>query len=296
MVVRAKGIRCIYPGKEQLSKAFYDELIKSPVPEELDKCIDGYFASLRTPAEQAAQNKRKIKCILTLAALIIAVIFLASSIHKEQNVSAISDNKAEELHERSDENPHESTDEPETTTSDSNDAADVSQMTYYADIEIQDYGTITVQLDQIAAPITTANFISLAQSGFYDGLTFHHIIEDFMMQGGDPEADGTGGAEESIIGEFSENGYDNPLSHTRGAISMARSSDYDSASSQFFIVHEDSTFLDGQYAVFGYVTQGMDVVDAVCEGAEPTDDNGSIAADAQPVILSVTIRAIQNES
>lgn len=161
--------------------------------------------------------------------------------------------------------------------------------TYYADIVIQDYGTITVQLDAEAAPATVENFISLAESGFYDGLTFHRIIEDFMMQGGDPNGDGTGGSEDTIVGEFRENGYDNPLSHTRGAISMARSSDYDSASSQFFIVQKDSTYLDGQYAVFGYVTEGMEIVDAICEEAEPTDSNGSIAKNAQPVITTITV-------
>lgn len=161
---------------------------------------------------------------------------------------------------------------------------------YYADIEIADYGTITVELDQEAAPITVANFVELAESGFYDGLTFHRIIEGFMMQGGDPEGNGTGGSDETIVGEFSDNGYDNTLTHTRGAISMARSNDYDSASSQFFIVHEDSDHLDGQYAVFGYVTEGMDVVDAVCEAAEPTDSNGTISTEDQPVITSITIR------
>ena len=163
-------------------------------------------------------------------------------------------------------------------------------LTYYADIEIAEYGTITVQLDQEAAPVTTANFVNLAQNGFYDGLTFHRIIEGFMMQGGDPNGDGSGGSEDCIVGEFSENGYENSLSHTRGAISMAHADDYDSASSQFFIVQEDSTYLDGQYAVFGYVTEGLEVVDAVCEAAEPTDNNGTIEAEAQPVITSITIR------
>lgn len=163
-------------------------------------------------------------------------------------------------------------------------------LTYYADIEIADYGTITVQLDQKVAPITVANFVGLAESGFYDGLTFHRIMAGFMMQGGDPEGNGTGGSDTTIVGEFAINGYDNNLSHTRGAISMARSMDYDSASSQFFIVHEDSTFLDGQYAAFGYVTEGLEVVDAVCESAQPTDGNGTIKADAQPVITSITIR------
>lgn len=160
---------------------------------------------------------------------------------------------------------------------------------YYATIDIADYGTVTVALDAGAAPETVENFVTLAQSGFYDGLTFHRIIDGFMMQGGDPNGNGTGGAESTVTGEFAANGFDNPLSHTRGAISMARSDDYNSASSQFFIVQEDSTYLDGQYAVFGYVTEGMDVVDAVCSSAQPTDSNGTIPSDQQPVITSITV-------
>ena len=122
---------------------------------------------------------------------------------------------------------------------------------YTAVIEVENYGTITVTLDETAAPETVKNFVSLAQDGFYDGLTFHRIISGFMIQGGDPNGDGTGGSKQTIKGEFSNNGVENNLSHTRGAISMARSDEYDSASSQFFIVHEDSTYLDGNYAVFG---------------------------------------------
>lgn len=162
--------------------------------------------------------------------------------------------------------------------------------TYYADITVKDYGTITVELNGDAAPITVGNFVTLARDGFYNGLTFHRIMEGFMMQGGDPNGNGTGGSETRIVGEFSQNGYENDLSHTRGCISMARSQNPDSASSQFFIVHEDSDFLDGQYAAFGYVTEGMDVVDAICADAQPTDDNGTIPAEAQPVIESITIR------
>ena len=131
-------------------------------------------------------------------------------------------------------------------------------------ITVKEYGTIEVALDEEAAPLTVENFLKLTEEGFYDGLTFHRIIDGFMIQGGDPKGNGTGGSDETIKGEFSENGVENPLSHTRGAISMARSQDYDSASSQFFIVQEDSTYLDGQYAAFGYVTEGMDVVDKIC--------------------------------
>lgn len=166
---------------------------------------------------------------------------------------------------------------------------------YYAEIVIKDYGKITILLEQDDAPITCANFVKLAESGFYDGLTFHRIMEGFMMQGGCPEGTGFGGSEETIFGEFAANGFMNTLSHTRGAISMARSTPFNSASSQFFIVHEDSTFLDGGYAAFGYVTEGMDVVDAVCKAAKPVDDNGMISSDAQPVMTSVTIRTEKAE-
>lgn len=161
--------------------------------------------------------------------------------------------------------------------------------TYQAEISIKDYGVITVELDETAAPVTVKNFIKLADEGFYDGLTFHRIIEDFMMQGGDPLGNGTGGSDETIKGEFSDNGVDNSLSHTRGAISMARSSDMDSASSQFFIVHQNSTFLDGQYACFGYVTDGMDIVDEICENTPVTDQNGTVEKENQPVIETVKI-------
>lgn len=161
--------------------------------------------------------------------------------------------------------------------------------TVTAVIDIADYGKITVELDPDAAPATVENFVKLANEGFYDGLTFHRIMDGFMMQGGDPTRTGTGGSDETIVGEFAENGHTNPISHVRGVISMARSSDMNSASSQFFIVQSDSTFLDGQYAGFGHVTDGMEVVDAVAAAAEPIDDNGTIASDAQPVITSITI-------
>ena len=111
-----------------------------------------------------------------------------------------------------------------------------------------------------------------------------------MIQGGDPKGDGTGGSDTKIKGEFADNGVTNNLSHTRGAISMARSSSNNSASSQFFIVHKDSTYLDGKYACFGYVTEGMYIVDAICNDADPTDSNGTIPAADQPVITSITIR------
>lgn len=160
---------------------------------------------------------------------------------------------------------------------------------HHVEIVVKDFGTIKLELDADNAPISTANFMKLAEDGFYDGLTFHRIMEGFMMQGGDPTGTGMGGSEETIKGEFKVNGVDNPLSHTRGAISMARSSKYNSASSQFFIVHKDSTFLDGQYACFGYVTEGIEVVDAVCESAQVVDNNGTVLPENQPIIESVKV-------
>ncbi len=159
--------------------------------------------------------------------------------------------------------------------------------THHAEIIVKDYGKIDVELDADTAPITVTNFVKLVQDNFYDGLTFHRIIDGFMIQGGDPNGDGTGGANENIKGEFSNNGVKNDISHVRGTISMARSSDPDSASSQFFIMQADSTYLDGDYAAFGHVTSGMDVVDKICKDAKPTDGNGSIESDQQPVIESI---------
>ena len=130
-------------------------------------------------------------------------------------------------------------------------------------IEVKGFGTIMVELDKEAAPKTVENFEKLVSEGFYDGLTFHRIIKGFMIQGGDSLGNGTGDSKVKIPGEFKSNGWDNPISHKRGVISMARAQNPNSASCQFFIVHEDSEFLDGDYAAFGHVTEGMDVVDAI---------------------------------
>ena len=135
-----------------------------------------------------------------------------------------------------------------------------------------------------------ANFLKLAKSGFYDGLTFHRIIDGFMIQGGDPEGTGYGGSDETIKGEFTQNGVENGISHVRGVISMARNGrDMDSASSQFFIVQSDSTFLDGQYAAFGHVTDGMEIVDAICKDIPVEDSNGTVLAENQPVITQIRV-------
>ena len=160
---------------------------------------------------------------------------------------------------------------------------------HHVEIDIRDYGTVAVELDADSAPITVANFLKLSKSGFYDGLTFHRIIPGFMIQGGDPKGNGTGGSDETIKGEFTANGVSNTLSHTRGAISMARAQPYDSASSQFFIVHQDSQFLDGQYACFGYVTSGMEIVDEICENTPVTDNNGTVKDGSQPVIETIRV-------
>lgn len=161
---------------------------------------------------------------------------------------------------------------------------------YIATIEIEEYGTITLELDSEAAPITVENFVKLANEGFYDGLTFHRIIEGFMMQGGCPDGNGTGSSDTKIKGEFSSNGWNNPIKHERGVISMARGNEANSGSCQFFIVHETSAHLDGNYAAFGHVTSGMEIVDKICTEAEPTDNNGTIPKDAQPVIKTITIK------
>ena len=233
------------------------ETFSAKAPEELRKQMEQAVETIAAPLEAAAKAEARKKTLLAVIAAACAVVVLGAI----GLVVALAPKKLD------------------------------ANLTYYADIEIADYGKITVKLDQEAAPRTAANFVELAESGFYDGLTFHRIIEGFMMQGGDPKADGTGNSGKTIRGEFKNNGFDNPLSHTRGAISMARGEEYNSASCQFFIVHEDSTAsLDGKYACFGYVTEGIEVVDEICTTAQPTDGNGKISREQQPVITKITIR------
>ncbi len=152
-------------------------------------------------------------------------------------------------------------------------------------IEMQNGGIINLELYPDKAPITVENFVSLVNEKFYDGLIFHRVIKDFMIQGGDPEGTGFGGSGKTIKGEFTANGVANDISHVRGVISMARSKQMDSASSQFFIVHKDSTYLDGQYAAFGKVIEGMDVVDEIASVA--TDRNARPLEDV--VIKSIRV-------
>jgi peptidyl-prolyl cis-trans isomerase B (cyclophilin B) len=158
------------------------------------------------------------------------------------------------------------------------------------EITMQDGGKIVIELDRNAAPKTVENFLKLVNDGFYDGLTFHRIIPGFMIQGGDPLGTGTGGSEEQIPGEFTSNGWENPISHARGVISMARSQSPDSASSQFFITNADATFLDGEYAAFGQVTEGMDVVDSISEVETSGEPNN---APLSPVVIQ-SIRELGN--
>lgn len=243
---------------------------QAKIPDLIDSFLDEIVLSLAKP--QKSDKKKAWIVISAVAVFMVAVIVVFVITSNKSNGSAGATNDS---------------------ASASNVSATIGESqakgTHHAEIDIKDYGVIKVELNGDVAPITVANFINLANSHFYDGLTFHRIIDGFMMQGGDPLGNGTGGSENTIKGEFSQNGVENNLSHTRGAISMARSSDMDSASSQFFIVQSDSTYLDGQYACFGYVTDGMDIVDEICKNAVTTDSNGSVSAENQPVINSITI-------
>lgn len=225
--------------------------------------------------------KKKILSVLLCTAMAVTMLMGcggSDSTTTETTETTATENSGETTETATTENGGESTEEGETITGKVN-----------VQIDVQDYGTIKVELDADVAPITVNNFVKLVKEGFYDGLTFHRIISGFMIQGGDPLGNGTGGSDENIKGEFSNNGVENSISHVRGAISMARSMEMDSASSQFFIVHEDSTFLDGDYATFGMVTEGMEVVDAICEAVQVEDNNGTVLAENQPVITSIKV-------
>lgn len=154
-------------------------------------------------------------------------------------------------------------------------------------IAVKDFGDIVVEMDPVAAPNTVKNFMKLASEGFYDGLTFHRVISGFMIQGGDPDGVGTGGPGYSIKGEFNTNGVENPLKHTRGVISMARANTPDSAGSQFFIMHADADFLDGEYAAFGKVISGIEVVDKIAEVSKDAMDK----PEADVIIEKMTVDA-----
>ena len=162
------------------------------------------------------------------------------------------------------------------------------QKLYHAEITVKNYGTVKLELDAETAPITVANFVDLAKKGFYDGLTFHRIIDGFMIQGGAANASSKI-KPKTIKGEFSANGVENPIKHVEGVISMARAKDMNSASSQFFIMVGTAAYLDGNYAAFGHVTEGLEIVKQIAKDAKPTDNNGTIPADQQPVIEKIVI-------
>lgn len=237
--------------------------------------------------------KRYFSIIAIIAIMALVVCMFAGCGSKKSNTSSNANSGTSS----SESAKQEETAVPESTEStdagsDISSSDDTKQLSgkHHVVIKVKKYGNIKVELDADTAPISVTNFVNLAKKGFYDGLTFHRIIDGFMIQGGDPSGDGTGGSDETIKGEFSDNGVENNISHVRGTISMARSSENDSASSQFFIVQSDSTYLDGQYAGFGTVTSGMDIVDKICKDTPVTDSNGTVEKENQPVIEKITVK------
>ena len=237
-----------------------------------------------------------IVVVLMIVAMGAYAIINNNSQNKKQqenntNVETTKDvnNTKESVQENNTENQVANTQTNNETNNESGENNMYSTGKHHAEIVVKNYRTIALELDADVAPITVENFAKLVNAGFYNGLTFHRIISGFMIQGGDPLGNGTGGSSKTIKGEFASNGVKNSISHVRGTISMARSSMPNSASSQFFIVHKDSTFLDGQYAAFGTVTSGMDVVDKICAETAVEDDNGTVAKNNQPVIEKITM-------
>ena len=161
--------------------------------------------------------------------------------------------------------------------------------THHAEIVVEEYGTITIEINADIAPITASNFLNLAKKGFYDGNSFYRVIDGFAIYGGDPNGNGTGTSGTTIEGEFTANGVANSLTNTRGAIGMARGSHYNSASCQFYILQSDATYLDGDFAVFGYVISGINVVDQICAGTATTGADGYVASANQPIIKEIKV-------
>lgn len=231
------------------------------------------------------------KSYIIIAAVIVLMI-IAMGIYAVVNNNQKNEEKRENTNNEAN-SINENVEENQVANAQTNNESEENNMyntgKHHAEIVVKNYGTIALELDADVAPITVENFANLVNEGFYNGLTFHRIISGFMIQGGDPLGNGTGGSSKTIKGEFASNGVKNSISHVRGTISMARSSMPNSASSQFFIVHQDSTFLDGQYAAFGTVTSGMDVVDKICEDTAVEDNNGTVAAKNQPIIEKITM-------
>ena len=240
--------------------------------------------------------KKKLLAFMTATALTVSLFAMtgcgsSAESSSESSVGSSSESSTEAESSKTESSSTEESSKEESSSSESSASEDGELLSgiHHAEINVKDYGTIKVELDADTAPITVTNFVKLADSGFYDDLTFHRVISGFMIQGGDPNGNGTGGSDETIKGEFSDNGVENNISHVRGVISMARATDYDSASSQFFIVHADATYLDGQYAAFGHVTDGMEIVDNICNDTPIQDSNGSVASEDQPVIESIIV-------
>ena len=161
--------------------------------------------------------------------------------------------------------------------------------THHAEIVVEEYGSITIEINADIAPITASNFLNLARKGFYDGNSFYRVIDGFAIYGGDPNGNGTGTSGTTIEGEFTANGVANSLTNTRGAIGMARGTHYNSASCQFYILQSDATYLDGDFAVFGYVISGINVVDQICAGTATTGSDGYVASANQPRIQEIKV-------
>ena len=262
---------------------------ENTLPDALDsQLLEGVEALVSPQAEQAKRRRVSIAvfCAVVCIGLLAIILRSVEPAPKKDKDSAETTEVTDTVEETA-----ETTEDPNAPYSPSPLDSDVI---YYADLEIEGYGTIVIQLDQQAAPITCANFVELAEMGYYDFLTIHSITDGSMIQGGDPTIGGSIITSRHIVGEFSENGYDNPLSHTAGAVSMVRSSDYDSASSAFSILRTDRTDMDGEYAVFGYVIEGMDVLEDICSSVL-ADDTGYIEEDDQPVIDSLYIREEEPE-
>ena len=275
-------------GVEEFHALLEAEREESRIPYTVDSAVTVSIGAIADPVEARAKKKMMTVGLVSIVSVILVVVLIFGIVAIVRNSESGEPIDSETESDKGADD--DKTTEPITWLT------EVENPTHYAIMDIADYGQITLALDGSSAPETVENFVTLAEEGFYEGLTFHRIIEGFVMQGGDPNGNGTGGNEDengneiNIRGEFYYNGFENRLSHVRGAISMARAADYNSASSQFFIVHKDNVQkLDRLYAAFGYVIEGMDVVDAICESAEPLDNNGTIAVKEQPVITSVTI-------
>ena len=269
----------------------YDDLMKelavrekeAVVPESVDEVAKKVMDEIATATEKSDKKKDAVYSVIFLVVGLLALVGIFRGRLMKENTQF--------------------TESSEVTVVESAETSEVEEeniiinvellaenLTYYADIEMKDLGTIVVELNQEVAPITAANFVELAESGFYDGLTFHRILKGYMMQGGDPLGDGTGTSGKSIYGEFEANGHKNAISHKRGTISMARPDDYNGASCQFFIMQGDYVLWNGYYAAFGTVIEGIEFVDAICDATYTADGNGVVSVNEQPVINKVTIR------